>query len=105
MDLCSLLPELPGRPVVQLRRQHGGVAAGRGGHHPGGLHPVLSETEQHPLLVSQQLHERWVLLRTGQDRVGGEPLAELGRRLVQSPGPGVGGRGLKEEAVSAAAET
>lgn len=43
--LClSVLQELSGRRVVQLRRQQRGLGARGRSVHPGRLHPFLSET-------------------------------------------------------------
>lgn len=54
----SLLLQLPGRAVVQLRRQHGGGGAGGRGEHPQRLHPLLPAPRRHPRLVGQQRRQR-----------------------------------------------
>lgn len=54
----SLLLQLPGRAVVQLRRQHGGGGAGGRGEHPQRLHPLLPAPQRHPRLVGQQRRQR-----------------------------------------------
>lgn len=54
----SVLLQLPGRALVQLRRQHGGGGAGGRGEHPQRLHPLLPAPQRHPCLVGQQCCQR-----------------------------------------------
>lgn len=62
----SVLQELSGRTVVQLRRQQRGLGAWGRSVHPGRLHPFLSEARRHTAVVGPLLCPRYAAGRFPQ---------------------------------------
>lgn len=62
----SVLQELSGRTVVQLRRQQRGLGAWGRSVHQGRLHPLLSEARRHTAVVGPLLCPRYAVARFPQ---------------------------------------